>query len=122
MFGSLVLVFPTPHTGGALVVSHNDYSSIIDFAGILKDQPTDAIAFTAFYSDVEHEVTEVLSGHRVSLTYNLYYVDNDESEKTISKLVYTPTNASYELAYTRQHTTLSTQLEDSDGRTLVLLT
>lgn len=33
---------------------------------------TQNIQFAAFYSDVEHEVLEVQSGHRVTLTYNLY--------------------------------------------------
>lgn len=33
---------------------------------------TQSIQFAAFYSDVEHEVLEVHSGHRVTLTYNLY--------------------------------------------------
>jgi hypothetical protein len=30
-----------------------------------------------FFSDVEHEVAPVISGHRVTLTYNLYF-DNDD--------------------------------------------
>lgn len=30
------------------------------------------IKWAAFYSDCEHEVHEVTSGHRVTLTYNLY--------------------------------------------------
>jgi len=34
------------------------------------DKP--AIRWAAFYSDCEHEVLEVTSGHRVTLTYNLY--------------------------------------------------
>lgn len=33
-----------------------------------------AIRWAAFYSDCEHEVLEVRSGHRVTLTYNLYAV------------------------------------------------
>ncbi|KAG7090303.1 hypothetical protein E1B28_011901 [Marasmius oreades] len=31
------------------------------------------IAFISFYSDVEHEVLPVTSGHRVTLTYNLHF-------------------------------------------------
>ena len=31
-----------------------------------------AIQWAAFYSDCEHEVYEVKSGHRITLTYNLY--------------------------------------------------
>lgn len=32
------------------------------------------IRWAAFYSDCEHEVFEVTSGHRLTLTYNLYAV------------------------------------------------
>ena len=32
----------------------------------------DDIQWAAFYSDCEHEVHEVTSGHRITLTYNLY--------------------------------------------------
>jgi hypothetical protein len=30
------------------------------------------ILWAAFYSDCEHEVLQVTSGHRITLTYNLY--------------------------------------------------
>ena len=30
------------------------------------------IQWAAFYSDCEHEVEEVIAGHRITLTYNLY--------------------------------------------------
>jgi len=38
-----------------------------DWAGPAKD-----IQWAAFYSDCEHEVLEVTSGYRITLTYNLY--------------------------------------------------
>ncbi|PIL33280.1 hypothetical protein GSI_04730 [Ganoderma sinense ZZ0214-1] len=72
MFGSLVVVFPTPHAGGALVLRHNDDQFTFDAAALLSGR-TSSIAYVAFFSDVEHEVAPVLSGHRVTLTYNLYY-------------------------------------------------
>ena len=34
-----------------------------------------AIKWAAFFSDCEHEVFEVIEGHRVTLTYNLYWTD-----------------------------------------------
>ena len=34
------------------------------------------IYWVAFYSDCEHEVFEVTSGHRVTLTYNLYIYEH----------------------------------------------
>ncbi|KAF8999243.1 hypothetical protein BDZ89DRAFT_1121952 [Hymenopellis radicata] len=35
------------------------------------------VAYVAFYSDLEHEVMPVVSGSRVTLTYNLYFEDMD---------------------------------------------
>ncbi|KAI0294541.1 hypothetical protein BC826DRAFT_1185681 [Russula brevipes] len=60
IFGSLVLVFPTPHEGGAL---------------LHLAAPPSSIGYAAFFSDVEHEVAPVLSGHRITLAYNLYFDD-----------------------------------------------
>jgi len=31
-----------------------------------------SIAYVAFFSDIEHEVAPVISGYRVTLTFNLY--------------------------------------------------
>ncbi|PIL33287.1 hypothetical protein GSI_04737 [Ganoderma sinense ZZ0214-1] len=74
MFGSLVVVFPTPHSGGALVLRHNDDQFTFDAAALLSGRGSSgSIAYVAFFSDVEHEVAPVLSGHRLTLTYNLYY-------------------------------------------------
>lgn len=39
----------------------------------MNDQDPAAVKWAAFYSDCEHEVLEVTSGHRITLTYNLYY-------------------------------------------------
>ncbi|KAL0575721.1 hypothetical protein V5O48_006255 [Marasmius crinis-equi] len=72
MFGSLVIVFPTSHTGGQLVLRHDGKEFTFDSAKVLAGS-TDTIAFVAFFSDVEHEVLPVTDGHRVTLTYNLYY-------------------------------------------------
>jgi hypothetical protein len=38
----------------------------------LSNEKADTIEWAAFYSDCEHEVKRVQSGHRVTLTYNLY--------------------------------------------------
>ena len=75
MFGSLVVVFPTPHEGGALFLRHHGQEWIFDSAQALAgvEQPT--IGYVAFFGDVEHEVAPVTSGHRITLTYNLYFND-----------------------------------------------
>lgn len=75
MFASLVVVFPTRHEGGALHFRHKGEEWTFDSATITSAQEIPSIAYVAFYSDVEHEVSMVTSGHRVTLTYNLYYDD-----------------------------------------------
>jgi hypothetical protein len=77
MFGSLVLVFPTPHEGGALLVRHRGTEWTFDSAAELSAAPPSSIGYAAFFSDVEHEVAPVLSGHRITLTYNLYFDDEE---------------------------------------------
>jgi hypothetical protein len=92
MFGSLVVVFPTPHEGGALFLRHHGHEWIFDSGQELAaiDQPT--IGYVAFFSDTEHEVAPVTSGHRITLTYNLYFDDGGPvSEKdTVSEHLLPP--------------------------------
>ena len=76
MFGSLVVVFPSPHEGGALLLRHHGEEWTFDSGEALasaaaKNEPS--IGYVAFFSDIEHEVTPVTSGHRITLTYNLYF-------------------------------------------------
>ncbi|KAM5535778.1 hypothetical protein V8D89_010592 [Ganoderma adspersum] len=72
MFGSLVVIFPTPHEGGALILQHEDEEVAFDAATLLSGRNS-SIAYVAFFSDVAHEVAPVVSGHRVTLTYNLFF-------------------------------------------------
>lgn len=74
MFASLVIVFATAHAGGSLLFRHKNKEWSFDSAAEVT-QSTSSVGFAAFYSDVEHEVTPVTFGHRVTLTYNLY-LDN----------------------------------------------
>ncbi|KAL1691174.1 hypothetical protein GGG16DRAFT_54049 [Schizophyllum commune] len=88
MIGSLVVVFPTPHEGGALILREKDKEWTFDSATeVLKDGDP-KLGFVVFYSDVEHEVTKVTSGHRVTLTYNLYF--NAKSTAASLKLLRQP--------------------------------
>ncbi|KAG7448412.1 uncharacterized protein BT62DRAFT_918050 [Guyanagaster necrorhizus] len=71
MFGSLVLVFPTPHMD-----TKKDFESYtFDTGTILANSPptSPSIAYVTFYSGVEHEVLLVISRARITLTYNLYF-------------------------------------------------
>ncbi|TFK65044.1 hypothetical protein BDN72DRAFT_734701, partial [Pluteus cervinus] len=72
MFASLVVVFPSTHNGGTLLLRHDTEQWTFDSADILSKTTTPSAAFIAFYSDIEHEVTLVESGYRVTITYNIY--------------------------------------------------
>jgi hypothetical protein len=103
MFGSLVIVFPTPHEGGALMLRHDGKEWTFDSGKQLSGQERPSIGYVAFYSDVVHEVTRVQSGHRVTLTYNLYF-----APESINELI-VPTPSVNELAF---KAALSTLLAD----------
>ncbi|KAJ7643435.1 hypothetical protein DFH06DRAFT_1301333 [Mycena polygramma] len=77
MIGSLVVVFPTAHEGGALTLSHGGTTCSFDSAAQLAAHglANGAVAYVAFYSDVTHAVEPVVAGYRVTLTYNLFLVD-----------------------------------------------
>jgi hypothetical protein len=88
MFGSLVVVFPTPHEGGALILRHNGQEWTFDSGKILSQQPSPSIAYIAFYSNIEHEVTAITSGNRVTLTYNLYF--KSSAQQSAAQIAPTP--------------------------------
>ena len=58
-----------------------------DAPAILADRPWPSLVYVAFYSDVEHEVLPVRSGHRVTITYNLYYTRNDVPDGQVEGVV-----------------------------------
>jgi hypothetical protein len=69
-FGSLVVCLPNVHEGGHLRVAHKGVERFFDLGS--KAVNNSAIQWAAFYSDCEHEVLPVISGHRITLTYQLY--------------------------------------------------
>ena len=73
-FGSLVVSLPCQHKGGQLIVPHPGHS-VTFYWGTTdsSENANESIKWAAFYSDCEHEVLEVTEGHRITLTYNLYY-------------------------------------------------
>ncbi|KIK57155.1 hypothetical protein GYMLUDRAFT_229412 [Collybiopsis luxurians FD-317 M1] len=74
MFGSLVINFPTFHKGGDLLLTANGQRWIFNSANLLsKSTPTEPrVSFVSFYNGVTQEVLPVVSGARITLTYNLY--------------------------------------------------
>jgi hypothetical protein len=75
MFGSLVVALPTEHEGGPFPVRHHGKEWVFDSADLVSPQNSESprAAFVAFFGDIEHEVNEIKSGYRVTLTYNLYF-------------------------------------------------
>lgn len=76
MFGSLVVIFPTSFDGGELIMKKGGHEWSFDASKALAKCQDPHIAYVALYSDIEHEVSMVKSGHRISVTYNLYYEDH----------------------------------------------
>ena len=72
MVGSLVVILPTAHKGGSLILRHDGREWTFDSAEAVDTTSSPQAAFIAFFSDIEHEVKPVTSGYRVTLTYNLY--------------------------------------------------
>ena len=75
MLGSLVIIYPTAHEGGELVLRHKDHEWKFDANSLTASQSSPSLAYIAFYSDIEHEVLKVTSGRRVTVTYTLYLVN-----------------------------------------------
>lgn len=74
-FGSLVVCLPSVHAGGKLLVRHKGNTVTFDWS--TASGSSSCIQWAAFYSDCEHEVLEVTSGHRLTLSYNLYIREHD---------------------------------------------
>ena len=81
---SLVVVLPVAHTGGELVM-HFDDESHYEIAGPAEPDLSDTdgsernnAQVIAFYSDVQHEVKPVISGARVTLTYDIMRKDIEQ--------------------------------------------
>lgn len=64
---------PCDHEGGQLAVRNAGNEIVFDWsesANTADLKP--CIKWATFYSDCQHEVLQVTSGHRITLTYNLY--------------------------------------------------
>ena len=71
MFATMVLVLPSSHSGGELVIKHLGREVVLEPR---PEEPSE-IGFAAFYADCVHEVRPVKRGCRLILVYNLRFVD-----------------------------------------------
>ena len=62
MFGTLIVQLPSQFTGGDLVVGHSGKNEVIEMAQCGSDCNC---LYAAHYSDCEHQLKEVTSGHRI---------------------------------------------------------
>jgi len=67
MIGSLVVLLPSRHTGGALRIEHGERR--FEVRRVVRRAPK--IEVVAFYADCVHEVRPVRTGYRVALVYAL---------------------------------------------------
>lgn len=67
MFATLLVVLPSAHAGGDLVIRHAGREVTLDLSG----GEVSELRLAAFYADCEHEVLPVTEGNRVCLVYNL---------------------------------------------------
>jgi hypothetical protein len=67
MIASLVIVLPSAHIGGDLIVNHNNKT----YSFSTENIDSNTLKCLAFYADCVHEVKKIKQGYRVALTYNL---------------------------------------------------
>ena len=83
MVGTLVVTLPSSYSGGELIVGHNEERR--EYRGSKT-----ALSVVAFYADCRHEVLRVMSGYRITLTYNLLLHGNtsrpDGDDGTVTEL------------------------------------
>jgi hypothetical protein len=65
----MLLVLPSTHRGGELIVKHLDREVVLD----LRPAKPSEIGFAAFHADCVHEVRPIATGYRLSLVYNLRF-------------------------------------------------
>jgi hypothetical protein len=64
MIGTLVVSLPSSHTGGELLIEHNDQT-------VAYQASATEVSVAAFYADCRHQVKPVRTGYRVTYTCNL---------------------------------------------------
>lgn len=72
MVATLVVMLPSVHTGGELVV--DDSGTELTYRGSRDD-----LVLVVFYADRRHEVRPVRSGYRVSMTFNVLLASDGET-------------------------------------------
>ncbi|KDQ12005.1 hypothetical protein BOTBODRAFT_57070 [Botryobasidium botryosum FD-172 SS1] len=69
MFATMMIILPSPFTGGSAHLSHAGRATVIDFSG----NSLSSTSVMAWYTDVTHEIKPITSGYRLALSYNLVH-------------------------------------------------
>ncbi len=77
MFATMVLMLPSTHGGGELIVKHAGREVALD---LHPEEPSE-VGFAGFYADCVHEVRPVTRGFRVTLVFNLRFKDKSRPLK-----------------------------------------
>lgn len=85
MFGTLVVVLPSAHGGGELIIRHGTREVSVN----LSSPEVSELIFAAFYADCEHEVKPITHGNRVCLTYNLSLAKREKNKNPRRQAVVT---------------------------------
>ena len=86
MVATLVIILPSPHIGGDLIVQHKQRSACFESESIMPQ----SLKCAAFYADCQHEVKLVKQGYRIALTYNLVLESKAENKVLTSKKHHNP--------------------------------
>lgn len=81
MVATLVIILPSPHIGGDLIVQHKQHEAHFESESLMPQ----AIKYAAFYADCQHEVKPVKQGYRIALTYNLVLESTSTNNPMTSK-------------------------------------
>ncbi|KAL0480360.1 hypothetical protein AKO1_007073 [Acrasis kona] len=66
-FASIVLFLPgVSYTGGDFIIRHMGKEKVYNF------QDPNKLHYICFYTDCEHEITPIISGRRVTMTFNVF--------------------------------------------------
>jgi hypothetical protein len=100
MFGSLVVCLDQPFQGGALMLERNGIWTTFDWSQKYQHQRTTGtsgqvsqIQWCSFYSDCPHKIEAVTEGYRLTFTYNLEWIEEDD--KVIAEARYTVPNLKF---------------------------
>ena len=69
MMATLIVVLPSAHKGGSLIVNHKDSHKRFS----IRNPAAGKLTLFSFYADCTHEIKPITDGYRIALSYNLNF-------------------------------------------------